>query len=258
MTCLLATPDSAGGSKYTCNGENFDNSLFKFPYTSSGALATGCSQNPANTQIVCQFSSLTLQGTTSPNVGVQMVVDVAAKPVTIFVNDPLNSPVTISANANLCSDSPASPSSPIVTSCLGTAATTSPPAAATPPATGSWSRLRLFGNPPPAPSAPCDQPIQLNTSPDNSTIPVNRLNLQNAFLWFPAATLTFSPANLLFFPSGLVGMVCSFSTPPAALATVATIAPNELTVGLADIFPIGASPPIRFVYRGYGSQEQQP
>ena len=262
LTCALATPDSAGGSKYTCNGQSFDNSLFKFPYTSSGVLATGCSPNPANTQIVCQFSSLTLLGTTAPSVGVQMVVDVATRPVTIFVNDPLNSPVTISANANLCSDSPPSPSSPTVTSCLGTAATTSPPAAATPPATGNWSRLRLFGNALPTSSAPCNQPIQLNTSPDNSTIPVNRLNLQNAFLWFPAATLTYPSLTAL--PSGLVGWVCSIGA-PASNATVASLTPNQVFDGLGDesnggIFLGGANQPekIRFVYRGYGSQEQQP
>jgi hypothetical protein len=263
LTCTLATPDSAGGSKYTCNGQNFDNSSNKFPYTSSDKqnLASGCSANPANTQIVCQFSSLTLLATTAPSVGVQMVVDVATKPVTIFVNDPLNSPVTISANANLCSDSPPSPSSPTVTSCLGTAATTSPPAAATPPATGNWSRLRLFGNALPTSSAPCNQPIQLNPSPDNSTIPVNRLNLQNAFLWFPAATLTYPSLTTL--PSGLVGRVCSIGA-PASNATVATLTPNQVFEGLGDesnggIFPGGANQPekIRFVYRGYGSLEQQ-
>jgi len=254
VTCELATPNSAGGSRYTCNGENFDNSLFKYPYTSLGALATGCSQNPANTQIVCQFSSLTLQGTMSPNVGVQMVVDVAAKPVTIFVNDPLNSPVTISANANLCSDSSGSST---VTSCLGTAATTSPPAAATPPATGSWSRLRLFGNALPTPSAPCNQPIQLNTSPDNSTPPVNRLNLQNAFLWFPAATLSYPPALASSLPAGLVGWVCIVS--PAATTTPASLSPNQVFDGLADptsgIFNQPGA--IRFLYRGFGSQEQR-
>jgi hypothetical protein len=120
-----------------------------------------------------------------------MVVDVRPPklPVNIFINAPLNSPVTISANANLCSDSSGSTD---VKSCLGTVASTSPSAIVTP--TGSWSRLRLFGNALPTPSAPCNQPIQLNTSPDNSTIPVNRLNLQNAFLWFPAATLSYPPA----------------------------------------------------------------
>jgi hypothetical protein len=180
-----------------------------------------------------------------------MVVDVAAKPVNIFINNPLNSPVTISANANLCSDSSGSTA---VTTCLGTTAP------ATSPATGNWSRLRLFGNALPTPSAACNQPIQLNTSPDNSTTPVNRLNLQNAFLWFPAAILTFSPSNLLSFPSGLVGRVCNFSSNPAALATVATLSPNQVMDGLDAIFPGGASQPekIRYVYRGYGAQEQLP
>jgi hypothetical protein len=258
LICELATPSSAGGSKYTCNGESFDNSTNKFPYTSStgSALATGCSRNPTNTQIVCQFSSLTLLNTTVSNIGVQMVVDVrpARPPVNIFINAPLNSPVTISANANLCSDSSGSTD---VKSCLGTVASTSPSAVVTP--TGSWSRLRLFGNALPTPSAPCNQPIQLNTSPDNSTIPVNRLNLQNAFLWFPAATLTYPlPPTLASLPAGLVGRVCSVAE-PAATTPVASLSPNQVFDGLASIFTGGTNQPgaIRFLYRGFGSQEQR-
>ena len=248
VTCVQASPDSAGGSKYTCNGQSFDNSLFKFPYTSSGALATGCSPNPSNTQFVCQFSSLTL-------VGVQMVVDVSTRPVNIFINGPLNSPVTILPNAALCSDSSGSTA---VTSCLGTAATTSPPAAATPPATGSWSRLRLFGK---SSGASCgNQPILLDTSPDNSTPPVNRLNLQNAFLWFPYGSLAY-PVALASLPAGLVGWVCSVAE-PAATTTVASLPPNQVFDGLADpssgIFTGAANQPgtIRFLYRGFGSQDQ--
>jgi hypothetical protein len=235
MTCLLATPDSAGGSKYTCNAENFDNSLFKFPYRSSGALATGCSPNPANTQIVCQFSSLFLEGTTSPSVGVQMVVDVSTKPVNIFINDPSNSPVTIRPNANLCSDSSGSTA---VTTCSGTGA-------AAP--IGNWKRLRLFGK---APGAACDQQ---QISLQNTT----SINLLNAFLWFPSGRFQYTSQPTL--PSGLVGVICDIQPLSNTVTSVATIAPNEVTVGLAEIFPIGAtSPPIRFVYRGYGSQEQQP
>ena len=262
VTCELATPNTPDGSKYACyNGENFDNSINKFPYTSSG-LATGCSLNPASTQIVCQFSALTLLTPPGANVGVQMVVDVGPTklPVNIFITSPLNSPVTISANANLCSDSSGSPT---VTSCLGTAATTSPPAAATPPATGNWSRLRLFGK---SSGASCgDQPIQLNTSPDNSTPAVNRLNLQNAFLWFPAATLSYPAALASNLPAGLVGRVCIVT--PAATNTPASLPPNQVFDGLFDplavpisgIFTGGANQPgaIRFVYRGFGSQEQR-
>jgi hypothetical protein len=263
VTCELATPNTPDGSKYACyNGENFDNSINKFPYTSSG-LATGCSLNPASTQIVCQFSALTLLTPPGANVGVQMVVDVSPTklPVNIFITSPLNSPVTISANANLCSDSSGSPT---VKSCLGTAANTSPSADATPPAkvTDSppytWSRLRLFGNALPTPSAACNQPIQLNTSPDNSTPPVNRLNLQNAFLWFPAATLSY-PSTIASLPVGLVGRVCKVvPDPPAATTTEASLPPNQVFDGLASIFTGAANQPgtIRFLYRGFGSQDQ--
>ena len=191
-----------------------------------------------------------------------MVVDVRPNrpPVNIFINAPLNSPVTISANANLCSDSSGSTA---VTSCLGTAATTSPPAAATPPATVTtappytWSRLRLFGK---SSGASCgDQPIQLYTSPDNSTPPVNRLNLQNAFLWFPYGRLTY-PAALTSLPAGLVGRVCELEPfVPAATTTVASLSPNQVFDGLASIFTGGANQPgaILFLYRGFGSQEQR-
>jgi hypothetical protein len=253
LTCAATS-----SSTYECRDSSgtslaqFSNSN-KFPYTGPGQPASFCDENPVD-QIVCQFSSLTL----SP--GVQMVVDVKSKPVNIFVNGS----ISISSNANLCSDSPPSSTSPIVTSCLGTAATTSPPAAATPPATGSWSRLRLFGKS----SAPCNQPIELNTSPDNSTPPVNRLNLQNAFLWFPAATLSYPAALASNLPAGLVGRVCELEPfVPAATTTVASLSPNQVFDGLFDpladpingIFTGAANQPgaIRFVYRGFGSQEQR-
>ena len=232
------------------------NNLYKFPYTipSPGQPATPasfCVVNPAD-QIVCQLKSLTLSD------GVQMVVDVrpTRPPVNIFVDGS----ITISPNANLCSDISGSTD---VKSCLGTAATTSPTAPATPPATGSWSRLRLFGK---SSGASCgDQPIQLNTSPDNSTIPVNRLNLQNAFLWFPAATLTYPlPPTLASLPAGLVGRVCTVAEPAAT--TVASMSPNHVFDGLNQVFDGLAYPAsgifnqpgaIRFVYRGFGSQEQR-
>jgi len=253
---------ATSSSTYECRDSSgttlasFDNSN-KFPYTNTiaGTLASFCGVNPAG-QIVCQLKSLTL------STGVQMVVDVrpTSPPVNIFVDGS----ITISSNANLCSDSSGSPT---VTNCLGTAATTSPPAAATPPATGSWSRLRLFGNALPTPSAPCNQSIQLDTSPDNSTIPVNRLNLQNAFLWFPAATLPYPlPPTLASLPAGLVGWVWCVAE-PAATTTVASLSPSQVLDGLFDplavpingIFRGGANQPgaIRFLYRGFGSQEQR-
>jgi hypothetical protein len=261
VTCSLPTPSIPGGSIYTCNGESFNNSInsiYKFPYTSStgSGLATGCSPNSAN-QIVCQFSSLTLSD------GVQMVVDVKSKPVTMPVNIFVNGSISISSNANLCSDSPPSPPSspsppsppsPTVTSCLGTAATTSPPAAATPPATGNWSSLRLFGK---ASGASCDQQVQLNGS--------TAINLRNTFLWFPYGRLTY-PAALTSLPAGLVGWVCEVA-PPATTTIVNSLPPNQVFDGLFDplavpingIFRGGANQPgaIRFVYRGFGSQEQR-
>lgn len=239
MTCDLETTNSADGSEYSCNGENFDNRVNKFPYTSSTAsgLATGCSRNQADTQIVCQFSSLALLKATGANVGVQMVVDVAAKPVNIFINDPSNSPFTILPNANLCSDSSGSTA---VTTCSGTGA-------AAP--IGNWKRLRLFGK---APGAVCDQQ-QISLQ---NTISIN---LQNAFLWFPSGKFQYDSTQPTL-PSGLVGFICDIQPLSNTVTSVAPIAPNELTIGLAEIFPGGTDQPekIRFVYRGYGSQEQQP
>jgi hypothetical protein len=163
-----------------------------------------------------------------------MVVDVSTKPVNIFINDPSNSPVTIRPNANLCSDSSGSTA---VTTCSGTGA-------AAP--IGNWKRLRLFGK---APGAACDQQ-QISLDSDTS------INLQNAFLWFPSGEFRYSSSQPTL-PSGLVGFICYIQQ---LTATSDALAPNELTVGLAEIFPGGTNQPekIRFVYRGYGSQEQQP
>ena len=166
-----------------------------------------------------------------------MVVDVSTKPVNIFINHPLNSPFTVLPNANLCSDSSGSAA---VTTCSGTGA-------AAP--IGNWKRLRLFGK---APGAACDQQ---QISLDSTT----SINLQNAFLWFPSGKFQYDSTQPTL-PSGLVGFICEIQQRSNSVTSVATLAPNELTVGLAEIFPGGTDQPekIRFVYRGYGSQEQQP
>ena len=223
---VSCAPGSGGGSvTYQCGTETFDNSkVLKFPYTSSCALASFCGL--AGAQTVCMLSSLTLNN-------VDLVVGVQSMPVNLFVDGDL----VIASNANLCSDASGSTA---VTRCAG--GSTAP--------TGNWKRLRLFGK---APGAACNQQIQLNGT--------TAINLQNAFLWLPAATLTYPSLTTL--PSGLVGRVCSIGA-PASNATVATLTPNQVFEGLGDesnggIFPGGVNQPekIRFVYRGYGSLEQQ-
>ena len=227
VNCELATPN------YTCNLESFDNSINstnKFPYTSSTAsgLATGCSRNSENTQIVCQFSSLTLFS------GVQMVVDVS-KPVNIFINGD----VEVESGANLSSDSTSG------TICLGM-----DPNSPASLLASRWCRLRLFGKE----SGTCpEQQIRLNTT----------INLQNAFLWFPYGRLNY-PAALTSLPAGLVGRVCEVDPPtpattPATTTMVNSLSPNQVFDGLASIFTGGANQPgaIRFLYRGFGSQEQR-
>jgi hypothetical protein len=215
--------DSSGTTLASFNNSN------KFPYTipSAGQPATPasfCEENPAG-QIVCQLKSLTL------STGVQMVVNVS-KPVNIFINGN----VVVESGANLSSDSTSG------TICLGMDPLS--------PAS-RWCRLRLFGKE----SGTCpEQQIRLNTTIINTTI-----NLQNAFLWFPYGRLTY-PAALTSLPAGLVGRVCEVDPPtPATTTIVNSLSPNQVFDGLASIFTGGTNQPgaIRFVYRGFGSQEQR-
>ena len=223
---LACAPGGGGGSAtYQCGSETFDNSrATKFPFTSSGALASFCSQTAGS--IVCQLASLSLNN-------VELIVSVQAAPVNLMLAGDL----VIPSNAALCSDSSGSTA---VTSCSGSGSGAP---------TGSWSRLRLFGK---ASGASCDQQVQLNGS--------TAINLRNAFLWFPYGSLTY-PAALTSLPAGLVGWVCSVAA-PAATTTVASLPPNQVFDGLADpsngIFTGAANQPgtIRFLYRGFGSQEQ--
>lgn len=228
---LACAPGGGGGSAtYQCGSETFDNSSpAKFPFTSSGALASFCSQTADS--IVCQLASLSLSN-------VELIVSVRDKPVNLMLAGDL----VIPSNAALCSDSSGST---LVTSCSGSG--TGAP-------TGSWSRLRLLGK---ASGASCDQEVRLNGS--------TAINLRNTFLWFPYGRLTY-PAALTSLPAGLVGRVCSVAE-PAATTTVNSLPPNQVFDGLFDplavpingIFTGGANQPgaIRFLYRGFGSQEQR-
>ena len=228
---LACAPGGGGGSAtYQCGSETFDNSRpAKFPFTNSGDLASFCSQTADS--IVCQLASLSLSN-------VELIVSVRDKPVNLMLAGDL----VIPSNAALCSDSSGST---LVTSCSGSG--TGAP-------TGDWRRLRLFGK---ASGASCDQEVQLNGS--------TAINLRNTFLWFPYGRLTY-PAALANLPAGLVGWVCSVAE-PAATTTVASLSPSQVLDGLFDplavpingIFRGGANQPgaIRFLYRGFGSQEQR-
>lgn len=215
ITCSQSGGGGGGASIYSCGSENFDNRLeLKFPYTSSGQLASFCRQGTA--QIVCMLSSLTL------NDDVQLVVSVQAQPVALFISGDL----LLNSNANLCSDT----SSTAVAGCTSSSGS--------PVASGSWSRLRLFGR---SAAASCDQQIQISG---------NSVNIHNAFLWFPTATLTY-PTSISTVPAGLPGWICSVKA-PASSVSIGSVTSDQLFAGLAD-------PSFRLLaYRGYGSQEQPP
>jgi len=222
---LTCAPGGGGGAgAFSCDSagssDSFDNaSAFRFPYTSSGALASFCANGldaAGSTQVVCMVGSLTV------NNPIDLIVDVRTAPVSLFVSGNL----TIANNASLCSDSSAA----FASSCAGDSSASA--------ASGDWKRLGLFGR---AGGSRCDdQVVSLNAS--------SRINLSQAFLWFPTATLSY-PTGLTPLPAGLVGWFCSASD-PGATASVQSISTDQLSTGLGD-------PSLALLfYRGYGSQEQ--
>mgnify|MGYP006276248579 CR=1 FL=1 len=211
ITCSPGGGGGGGNSVYSCGSESFDNrNTLKFPYTSSGSLASFC--RTGSGQVVCTIGSLFLNN-------VEMIVSVRDVAVNLFINGTLQ----INSNANLCSDASAGAS----TTC----------AAVRTASAGDWRRLRLFGR---SSGSACDQTIQLNGA---------SINLSDAFLWFPTASLTYS-ANTL--PAGLVGSICSV---PSPTTSPASITPDALLAGLSDP-SLSSLPSLRLLaYRGYGSQD---
>jgi hypothetical protein len=126
----------------------------------------------------------------------------------------------------------------------------------------SWSRFRIFGV---TTGTSCgSQTITINpylNTPTPATIPptFNETNLQNAFLWLNKGKLKYQTSTALTRIPALVGSVCQFESAVAAPATLSTLSNRRFFEGLGGAYSFsglfGSPTPIRFFYRGYGSED---
>jgi len=126
-----------------------------------------------------------------------------------------------------------------------------------------WSRFRIFG-------------VSSGTSCDSQTITINpylytltpatipptifkQTNLQNAFLWLNKGKLKYQTSTALDSIPALVGSVCQFESAVAGPATLSTLSNRRFLEGLGGAYSFsglfGAPTPIRFFYRGFGSED---
>ncbi|MEI6110193.1 MAG: hypothetical protein WCP63_00760 [Cyanobium sp. ELA712] len=125
-----------------------------------------------------------------------------------------------------------------------------------------WSRFRIFGV---TAGASCgSQTITINpylNTPTPATIPptFNETNLQNAFLWLNKGKLKYQTSTALDRIPALVGSVCQFESAVAGPSTLSTLSNRRFLEGLGGAYAFsglfGAPNPIRFFYRGFGSED---
>jgi hypothetical protein len=127
-----------------------------------------------------------------------------------------------------------------------------------------WSRFRIFGV---TSGASCgSQTITINpylNTPTPPTIPATftETNLQNAFLWLNKGKLQYQTSTALTRIPALVGSVCRFDSTVAGPANLSTLSSRRFLEGLGGAYAFsGLFPgptPIRFFYRGFGSEEER-
>ena len=127
-----------------------------------------------------------------------------------------------------------------------------------------WSRFRIFGV---TSGASCgSQTITINphvNTPTPPTIPATftETNLQNAFLWLNKGKLQYQTSTALTRIPALVGSVCRFDSTVAGPANLSNLSSRRFLEGLggeyafSGLFP--GPTPIRFFYRGFGSEEER-
>ena len=129
----------------------------------------------------------------------------------------------------------------------------------------SWSRFRIFGV---TTGTSCgSQTITINpylNTPTPATIPptfIHETNLQNAFLWLNKGKLKYQTSTALDRIPALVGSVCQFESAVAGSATLSTLSNRRFLEGLGGAYSFrglfGSPTPIRFFYRGFGSEEER-
>jgi len=123
----------------------------------------------------------------------------------------------------------------------------------------SWSRFRIFGV---ASGGSCgSQTITINPFPITpaTTPPTYETNLQNSFLWLNKGKLKYETSTALTRIPALVGSVCQFESAVAGPATLSTLSNRRFLEGLGGAYSFsglfGAPTPIRFFYRGFGSED---
>ncbi len=128
---------------------------------------------------------------------------------------------------------------------------------------GNWSRFRIFGV---TTGTSCgSQTITINpyskplTPPTNPPTFIHETNLQNAFLWLNKGKLKYQTLTALTRIPALVGSVCQFESAVAGPATLSTLSNRRFLEGLGGAYAFsglfGAPTPIRFFYRGFGSED---
>jgi hypothetical protein len=128
----------------------------------------------------------------------------------------------------------------------------------------SWSRFRIFGV---TTGTSCgSQTITINpysNTPTPATIPptFDETNLQNAFLWLNKGKLKYQTSTALTRIPALVGSVCEFESAVAGPATLSTLSNRRFLEGLGGAYGFsglfGSPTPIRFFYRGFGSEDER-
>jgi hypothetical protein len=128
-----------------------------------------------------------------------------------------------------------------------------------------WSRFRIFGV---TTGTSCgSQTITINpyskplTPPTNPPTFIHETNLQNAFLWLNKGKLKYQTLTALTRIPALVGSVCQFESAVAGPATLSTLSNRRFLEGLGGAYAFsglfGAPTPIRFFYRGFGSEDER-
>jgi hypothetical protein len=127
-----------------------------------------------------------------------------------------------------------------------------------------WSRFRIFGV---TTGTSCgSQTITINpysNTPTPATIPptFDETNLQNAFLWLNKGKLKYQTSTALTRIPALVGSVCEFESAVAGPATLSTLSNRRFLEGLGGAYGFsglfGSPTPIRFFYRGFGSEDER-
>jgi hypothetical protein len=124
-----------------------------------------------------------------------------------------------------------------------------------------WSRFRIFGV---TSGASCgSQAITINPFPITpaTTPPTYETNLQNSFLWLNKGKLKYETSTTLTRIPALVGSVCQFESAVAGPANLSTLSSRRFLEGLGGAYAFsGLFPgptPIRFFYRGFGSEEER-